>query len=200
MAFKTLYRIAPYVPADVPSLGIKDNQLVQFLADELKKISYPLRALADDWVPNYVLIMLNASLPTVLDPIVRTVANYADTISSREVYATNVGIDPVAGRVTFNGDPTVQALVKIDASMVMERTGGSKDDNTFLYINIDGVDTLIATDFVANKTDWLSMFGSVLLRVNGNAVISAAMSYNGDATITLTSSYLKVEVLGIDAP
>jgi len=194
---KTLNVIQPYTPSDVPILGMDNPVLSQFLADEFKKISYPLTTLSNDFAPRYEVSMRGATMPTALTSSVQAVDNYAEGVASREVYNTNVVIDPIAGTITFGSDPSIQLLLKVDASLVMDRLSGSNNTTVFLHLVIDGVSQIISSSFASNQTDFMSLYGGFLGAVNGDSMVFLGVSYGGSANVAYVNSFRDIQVLGL---
>jgi len=194
---KSLTHIEHYLPSPVPTLGNNNPLLTEYLNNEFRRLSYPLRTLSGNWHPGYQLGLHGASLPTALTSTVQTITNYTDSIESHDEISHNVVIDPVAGTFEFGSAASLQLLIKIDCSVVLDRLSGSNNTALLMHLNIDGATQIITSDFASNQVNYMSMYGGFMGTINGNALVSIGISYVGSATVSYVNSFFDLQVLGI---
>jgi len=195
---KTITGIEPYVPGVTPVLG-SEMTLKTYLSNEFKKISYPLHTLAEYWQPTYQIALHGAVLPTALNSTVAAVTNYADVTISQRISNKSVSVDQVTGEIDLGASAMMhlQQLVKVDCSMIMERSSGTNNTTLLMHLIIDGVSQVIASAFSSNQTSHLSMYGGFLGAINSDAVVSIGLSYEGSAVVSHINSFFDLQVLGV---
>lgn len=191
---KQLTSLNPYTPAEVP---YTQEHLNRYLQDELKKIEFPLSVLTRDWSPNFKVLAIDATTPTSWTTAPQPLANYTSTSSSKEVYGSTLTFDNLTGVVSLNNDPNVNFIIIVKANVLVQRISGANITTAFLYLDVDGVQTLLSATYASNQTAFVQVSGESFIEVAGDAQIGLQVAYEDDAEMSFINSYFSLEVFAI---
>lgn len=189
---KELFRIAPYSIETVP---YNTDELPRYLSNELVKIASPLNIMANDWRPDYQVLLIDPASPTTWGTSA-PLTNYATTYETDVTYNTNLVVDPLAGTITLDAPATNDYLLEIKGDINAERLTGANNTTAYLYLDDGTTEHLLNTAYASNQTAFISLSGDLLLVVQGGAVMSLNVAYDGGATVDIVNGNFTVRMLG----